>query len=215
MRIRGRLGTIERWPIERWGASGHPETAQRLFEHWGSINRKEPAWGSLRLGIFKPKTENCTELNLTEISFFLFSVSVSVLVFGMFGCRLRFRFCWPTEPRSRETEQTPMPRVLICPRPRSVTLKARQMPIIGQPITIPSLTQSPYPFMTSCLRPSNQAQSTKPPSKNWVRVARRINDGRGGAVTTHQLPINFKVHEQDYLTFIDQTYHDSQFRICE
>jgi hypothetical protein len=29
------------------GASGHPETAQRLSESWGSINRKVPAWGSL------------------------------------------------------------------------------------------------------------------------------------------------------------------------
>jgi hypothetical protein len=27
--------------------SDHPETAQRLSESWGSINRKTPAWGSL------------------------------------------------------------------------------------------------------------------------------------------------------------------------
>jgi hypothetical protein len=25
----------------------------------------------------------------------------------------------------------------------------------------------------------------------------------------------FKVHEQDYLTFVDQTYHDSHDGICE
>ena len=26
---------------------------------------------------------------------------------------------------------------------------------------------------------------------------------------------SFKVHEQDYLTFLDQTYHDSHDGICE
>jgi hypothetical protein len=26
---------------------GHPESAQWLFDLWGSINRKVPAWGSL------------------------------------------------------------------------------------------------------------------------------------------------------------------------
>ena len=29
-----------------WVESGQPESAQRLFESWGSINRKVPAWGS-------------------------------------------------------------------------------------------------------------------------------------------------------------------------